>query len=107
MTCDPAPERSALLGQRGLQRSRVESPPKARARGGTADRVRRRNQIARMYDEQLANLPGLRFQKVDHRDVNTFKDYSILVNPAQFGMTRARWAVLARPAAWVKVGMPS
>jgi len=53
-----------------------------------ADRVRRRNQIARMYDEQLANLPGLRFQKVDHRDVNTFKDYSILVNPAQFGMTR-------------------
>ena len=52
------------------------------------DRVRRRNQIARMYDEQLASLPGLRFQKVDHRDVNTFKDYSIHVTPEQFGMTR-------------------
>jgi dTDP-4-amino-4,6-dideoxygalactose transaminase len=52
------------------------------------DRVSRRNQIARMYDEQLANLPGLRFQKVDHRDVNTFKDYSIHVTPSQFGMTR-------------------
>jgi dTDP-4-amino-4,6-dideoxygalactose transaminase len=52
------------------------------------DRVRRRNQIARMYDEQLASLPGLRFQKVDHRDVNTFKDYSIHVTPESFGMTR-------------------
>jgi dTDP-4-amino-4,6-dideoxygalactose transaminase len=52
------------------------------------DRVRRRNQIARMYDEQLASLPGLRFQKVDSRDVNTFKDYSIHVTPQQFGMTR-------------------
>jgi dTDP-4-amino-4,6-dideoxygalactose transaminase len=52
------------------------------------DRVRRRNQIARMYDEQLASLPGLRFQKVDPRDVNTFKDYSIHVTPEQFGMTR-------------------
>jgi dTDP-4-amino-4,6-dideoxygalactose transaminase len=52
------------------------------------DRVRRRNQIARMYDDQLASLPGLRFQKVDHRDVNTFKDYSIHVTPEKFGMTR-------------------
>ncbi|MGC1903745.1 MAG: DegT/DnrJ/EryC1/StrS family aminotransferase [Candidatus Acidiferrum sp.] len=52
------------------------------------ERVRRRNQIARMYDEHLAGLPGLRFQKVDHRDVNTFKDYSIHVTPEQFGMTR-------------------
>jgi dTDP-4-amino-4,6-dideoxygalactose transaminase len=52
------------------------------------DRVRRRNEIARMYDEQLASLPGLRFQKVDSRDVNTFKDYSIHVTPEQFGMTR-------------------
>jgi dTDP-4-amino-4,6-dideoxygalactose transaminase len=52
------------------------------------DRVRRRNEIARMYDQQLASLPGLRFQKVDPRDVNTFKDYSIHVSPGQFGMTR-------------------
>jgi len=52
------------------------------------ERVRRRNQIARMYDEHLADLPGLRFQKVDHRDVSTFKDYSIHVTPEPFGMTR-------------------
>ncbi len=52
------------------------------------ERVRRRNQIARMYDDQLVGLAGLRFQKVDHRDVNTFKDYSIHVTPDEFGMTR-------------------
>jgi dTDP-4-amino-4,6-dideoxygalactose transaminase len=52
------------------------------------ERVRRRNEIARMYDDQLASLPGLRFQKVDPRDVNTFKDYSIHVTPDQFGMNR-------------------
>ena len=52
------------------------------------ERVRRRNQIARMYTDQLASLPGLRFQSVHPNDVNTYKDYSIHVTPSQFGMTR-------------------
>ncbi len=52
------------------------------------DRVRRRNQIAQMYDNLLKPLPGLRFQKVHPQDVNTFKDYSIHVTPEQFGMNR-------------------
>jgi len=52
------------------------------------ERVRRRNQIARMYTDELATLPGLRFQSVHPSDVNTYKDYSIHVTPSQFGMTR-------------------
>jgi len=52
------------------------------------DRVRRRNAVAKMYDELLAPLPGLRFQKVHPQDVNTFKDYSIHVTPEKFGMNR-------------------
>lgn len=52
------------------------------------ERVARRNQIARMYDDMLASLPGLRFQRVHPEDVNTFKDYSIHVTPEQFGMDR-------------------
>ncbi len=52
------------------------------------DRVRRRNQIAQMFDSLLKPLPGLRFQKVHPQDVNTFKDYSIHVTADQFGMTR-------------------
>jgi dTDP-4-amino-4,6-dideoxygalactose transaminase len=52
------------------------------------DRVRRRNQIATIYDELLAPVPGLRFQKVRPQNVSTFKDYSIHVTPKQFGLTR-------------------
>jgi len=52
------------------------------------ERVRRRNQIAKMYTDQLSSLPGLRFQSVHPTDVNTYKDYSIHVTPSQFGMTR-------------------
>jgi dTDP-4-amino-4,6-dideoxygalactose transaminase len=53
-----------------------------------SERVARRNQIAKMYDDMLATLPGLRFQRVHPNDVNTFKDYSIHVTPEQFGMDR-------------------
>jgi dTDP-4-amino-4,6-dideoxygalactose transaminase len=52
------------------------------------ERVRRRNQIAQMYTNQLSSLHGLRFQSVHPTDVNTYKDYSIHVTPNQFGMTR-------------------
>ena len=56
------------------------------------DRIRRRNQIAAMYDELLAPLPGLQFQKVHSQDVSTFKDYSIHVTPENFGLTRDQLA---------------
>jgi dTDP-4-amino-4,6-dideoxygalactose transaminase len=56
------------------------------------DRVRRRNQIAKMYTELLSSLPGLRFQTVHPKDVNTYKDYSIHVTPEQFGLTRDQLA---------------
>jgi len=52
------------------------------------ERVTRRNQIAKMYTDQLASLPGLRFQSVHLSDVNTYKDYSIHVTPGPFGMNR-------------------
>jgi dTDP-4-amino-4,6-dideoxygalactose transaminase len=52
------------------------------------DRIRRRNEIAAMYDELLGLIPGLRYQKVHPQDVSTFKDYSIHVTPEDFGLTR-------------------
>jgi dTDP-4-amino-4,6-dideoxygalactose transaminase len=52
------------------------------------ERVTRRNQIAQMYTDLLAHLPGLRFQDVHPSDVNTYKDYSIHVTPEKFGMNR-------------------
>ena len=51
-------------------------------------KVARRNEIAKLYTDRLASLPGLRFQAVDPMDVHTFKDYSIHVTPEQFGLNR-------------------
>jgi dTDP-4-amino-4,6-dideoxygalactose transaminase len=51
-------------------------------------KVRRRNFIAQMYTEILAALPGVRFQKTDPQDTNTYKDYSIHITPDVMGMTR-------------------
>jgi dTDP-4-amino-4,6-dideoxygalactose transaminase len=51
-------------------------------------KVQRRNSIARIYTEILSSLPGVRFQKTDSRDTNTYKDYSIHVTPQNVGMTR-------------------
>jgi dTDP-4-amino-4,6-dideoxygalactose transaminase len=48
----------------------------------------RHNEIARLYDALLADLPGLSFQHVDSRDISTFKDYSVSVDAEAFGMSR-------------------
>ncbi|HEX4169661.1 MAG TPA: DegT/DnrJ/EryC1/StrS family aminotransferase [Bryobacteraceae bacterium] len=72
-------EFNAALGLRGLPL--VDS------------KVERRNQIARLYVEGLSGLPGVTFQKVDHGDRNTYKDFSIHVNSDLFGCTRDQLAV--------------
>ena len=51
-------------------------------------KVRRRNAIAHSYTEILSAMPGVRFQKTDSRDTNTYKDYSIHITPESVGMTR-------------------
>lgn len=51
-------------------------------------KVSRRNAIAQSYTEMLSSMPGVRFQKTDSQDTNTYKDYSIHVTPKAVGMTR-------------------
>lgn len=51
-------------------------------------KVERRNQIARMYVDGLAGLPGITFQKTEPGDRNTYKDFSIHVDSNPFGCTR-------------------
>lgn len=51
-------------------------------------KIKRHNQIASMYTKLLSGVPGLSFQKVDADDICTYKDYSVLVDQSEFGMTR-------------------
>ena len=50
------------------------------------------NQIAAAYTAMLDGIPGLSFQAVDGNDLSSYKDYSVLVDPALFGMDRDQLA---------------
>jgi len=57
-------------------------------------KVARHNAIADRYTTSLAGTPGLRFQHVKPENRSAYKDYSILVSPAEFGMGRDELAQL-------------
>jgi dTDP-4-amino-4,6-dideoxygalactose transaminase len=51
-------------------------------------KVERHNQIAKLYTDLLAATPGITLQRVDPGDRSAYKDFSILISPAEFGMNR-------------------
>lgn len=68
------PEISALIGARSL--AMLE------------DTVRRRNEQADRYREALAGIPGIEFQQVRAGNRCSYKDFSICIDPNEFGATR-------------------
>ena len=52
------------------------------------EQLRRRNAIATRFTSGLRALPGIGFQKVRPQDESTYKDFSILIDNEQFGVTR-------------------
>jgi dTDP-4-amino-4,6-dideoxygalactose transaminase len=55
---------------------------------GLDRKVRRHQEIARLYGKRLAGVPGIRLQEVRQNDICTFKDYSIHISPSPFWRTR-------------------
>ena len=51
--------------------------------------VERRNKLARIYEQYLGNQPGLSVQKIRPADRATRKDFSIVIDEARFGISRA------------------
>lgn len=51
-------------------------------------KVKRHNEIAEQYTNLLARTPGIRFQQVEKDDCSAYKDFSVLVSRAEFGMSR-------------------
>jgi dTDP-4-amino-4,6-dideoxygalactose transaminase len=68
------PELNAMLALHGL--SNVDG------------QVKRRNQVAASFTEGLRELPGVSFQKIRAQDVSTCKDFSLLIDAQEFGLTR-------------------
>ncbi|MFH1387088.1 MAG: aminotransferase class I/II-fold pyridoxal phosphate-dependent enzyme [bacterium] len=54
--------------------------------------IRNRQALAALYKAELGDLPGIKFQKVNGGDRTTYKDLSVLIDPAKFGLSRDRLA---------------
>lgn len=52
-----------------------------------------RNEIAAVYQETLGCLPGIGFQEVRAGDRNSYKDFSITIDPLAFGLGRDELAL--------------
>jgi len=50
--------------------------------------LKRRNEIASRYKSNLGSIPGIRFQKIGKKDRSTFKDFTVLIETEEFGMSR-------------------
>jgi dTDP-4-amino-4,6-dideoxygalactose transaminase len=53
---------------------------------GLEDRVLHRNAMAGRYTERLGDVPGVGFARVREGDRSTFKDFTITVEPDEFGV---------------------
>jgi dTDP-4-amino-4,6-dideoxygalactose transaminase len=47
-----------------------------------------RNRIVNLYRKQLGQLPGIGFQKIAPGDQSSYKDFSIVVDETQFGLSQ-------------------
>ena len=56
------------------------------------ERIGLRNQLAERYRKVLADVPGIDFPAVAEGDRSTYKDFTILIDPEQFGMDAAATA---------------
>jgi dTDP-4-amino-4,6-dideoxygalactose transaminase len=55
--------------------------------------ARRRNEVAALYREGAGALPGIAFQQCAEGNRNSYKDFSITVDPDVFGLGRDELAV--------------
>jgi len=55
--------------------------------------IRKRNQIASKYKRELGKLAGVRFQEITPNSLSTYKDFGILINKDEFGLSRDELAI--------------
>ncbi|MBD3179066.1 MAG: aminotransferase class I/II-fold pyridoxal phosphate-dependent enzyme [Candidatus Latescibacteria bacterium] len=48
----------------------------------------KREKLSGIYRKLLSELPGITFQRIEKDNQHTYKDFTILINPGEFGMDR-------------------
>lgn len=56
---------------------------------GLDERIDHRNALVAAFRQRAEGLPGLTYQTVPVEDVSTYKDLTLVIDPAQFGLTAA------------------
>lgn len=56
-------------------------------------KLKRRNEVARLYTDFFKNYKGVTFQKIEGGNVCNFKDYSIVIDPELTGINRDLLAI--------------
>ena len=54
---------------------------------GLDERVTRRNELVAAFKETVQGLPGLSYPVVAEQDLSTYKDLTLVLDPAEFGLT--------------------
>lgn len=54
---------------------------------GTDEFVTNRNRYARMYQDMIGNLPGIKFQQLTQGSYSSYNYLGLMVEPAEFGLT--------------------
>jgi len=57
---------------------------------GLDTRIDRRNELVRLYKQDLAMIPGVSFPLVRDEDRSTYKDFTILIDDGAFGCDATR-----------------
>ncbi len=60
------------------------------------ENAQRRNALAARYQERLATVPGISYQKIQPYDRSSYKDLTIRINAAQFGLDRDQFGIALR-----------
>ena len=50
--------------------------------------LERRNEVASRYMSRLGDIAGIGFQKIEERNRSTYKDFTVLIDDKEFGMSR-------------------
>ena len=50
--------------------------------------IKHRNEVVSRYKSSLSLIPGIRFQRIREKDRSTYKDFTVLIETEEFGMSR-------------------
>jgi dTDP-4-amino-4,6-dideoxygalactose transaminase len=68
-----------------------------RSLGMLEEGVQRRQEVVAMFKRELASVPGISYQTVLPGDRCSYKDFSVMIDPEEFGLTAYQLGLALKP----------